>query len=85
MRHLKMHPPAKFDENQTIDNEMAAYFVKFKMAAAAIMDFSMYIWFRISSIGNAILNLLIKFRQNRSIFNRVIAICVNLIWPPPPS
>jgi hypothetical protein len=39
LRNLWRHLLAKFGLNRTIGNEMAPYYVKSKMAAAAILDF----------------------------------------------
>ena len=66
-------------------NEMAAYFVKFKKAAAAILDFGCNFRFLNFSIQNYIMSICFKFHQNRSIFARVKTIFKNSRYPPPPS
>jgi hypothetical protein len=64
---------------------MAPYYVKSKMAAAAILDFDWNFQFSNFSIQNYIRSICFKFHQNPSIYARVISIFQNSRWPPPPS
>ena len=75
----------KFHQNRTINGRVIPDFVKFKMAAAAILDLCMCFRFCIHSLKPSPMYLCIKFHQFRLIFDRVIAISWNPIWPPPPS
>ena len=85
LRHPHTHLCAKFG-NRITCNEMAAYYVKFKMVAAvAILDFSCNFRFWDFSLGNHVMNMCIKFHQDPSIFAGVIAISIISRWPPPPS
>ena len=45
LHHLLLHLSAKFNVNRTINNVMAARYVKFKMEAAAMLDFGQYFQF----------------------------------------
>ena len=58
---------------------------KFKMAPAAILVFDVGLPVSIFSDRGFVANVCFKFHRNWSIFDRVIVICVNSIWRPPPS
>ena len=60
---------AKVGENWTYSNEM--YCIKFKMAAAAIMDPTCYFQFCNFSFIYEVTSMCIKFHQDMSIFDRV--------------
>ena len=64
---------------------MAAYCLKSKMAAAAMLDIAIALRFWVSSHELAVSYLCFKFHQNRSINDWVIAYLVNPRWRPPPS
>jgi hypothetical protein len=55
------------------------------MAAAAMLDFSCNFRFLYFSFRDAVMYPWLKFRQNRLINDRVIALLKNPRWPPPPS
>jgi hypothetical protein len=44
-----VHGPAKYGENLTISNEMAAFIVNFKMAAVAILDIALGFCFKLDT------------------------------------
>ena len=75
----------KFYQNWTINGSVIQDFVKFKMAAAAILDLYKYVRFCFESIDHSPMYLCIKFHQFRLMFDRVIAFSWNPIRPPPPS
>ena len=57
----------KFHQNQTINGRVIQDFVKFKMAAAAILNVAQNHSFHHFSVKYALLVLRFKFRQNRII------------------
>ena len=85
LRHLLLHLCAKFGWNRTINNEVADYYVKFKMAAVAILDFGCNFRFWNFSVHIYVTSMCFKFHQNRLIFARVIAFFQNPRWRLPPS
>ena len=80
-----MHPCAKFGENWTNSNEMAAKNVKTRWRRRPSWIFDQYFRFCIFPFRHYFMHLCFKFHQNPSIFGRVIAISVFSRWPPPPS
>ena len=58
---------------------------EFKMAAAAILVFDFQLRFCVISIGHVVLYVHVKSHQDRTIFGRIMVICVNSRWRPPPS
>ena len=63
----------KFRQNRTTNGRAIQDFVKFKMAAAAILDLYNCIRFCFASLKHISADLCVKFHQFRLIFDRVIA------------
>ncbi len=74
-----------FCGNRLIYNGIIADYMKFKMAAAAILNFVQDSAWNAYLVGHANMLPHVKFQQNRSINDRDIVVCVIPLWPPPPS
>ena len=76
LSHPWRHLCAQFGWNRKIGNEMAYYYRKIKVAAAAILDFGCNFPFRNVSIWNDVLSLCFKFHQNWLVIGRFMTIYV---------
>ena len=85
LKNAELRRHAKFGQNRSNRGQNMAIFRFFKMAAAAILDFTNCKFLTVGQLKRAELRRCTKFGRNRSNRSRDMAILNFSRWRPPPS